>query len=90
MPRTREGYVAIRKDGSIWARVTFLENGKRKEKRRRANTRTHARSLIKDLIRELDDHGPEFVEASKMTFKELAGYYEKTYLIAPEYRVEKL
>jgi integrase len=86
MPRTREGSVVVRKDNSIWARVTYIDNGKRKEKWRRANTRTHTKNLIKDLIRELDDHGPEFVDAAKMTFSELADYYEKTYLVEPQYR----
>src|SRR5581483_1843873 len=37
------------------------------------------------LLRELDDHGGKSIEAAKMTFNELADYYEKTYLIEPQY-----
>ena len=40
MARERKGYVQERKDGSIWARVTYVgDDGKRRELRRRAEMR---------------------------------------------------
>jgi hypothetical protein len=42
--------------GGIFARVTYTdENGKRCEVERRAKSRSYAKELIKQLIRELDD-----------------------------------
>jgi hypothetical protein len=40
----------------------------------------HAKEAHKSLLRELDDHGGKSVEAARMTFGELAGFYEATYL----------
>lgn len=72
--------------GGIFARVTYTdETGKRCEIERRANNRSHAKEMIKRLIRELDDYGGQSLEAAQMTFKELADYYEETYMIEAQY-----
>jgi hypothetical protein len=47
--------------------------------------RAHAKEVLKQLLRELDDHGEKSIAASRMTFHELADYYERTYLIEPQY-----
>lgn len=74
------------RQGGIFARVTYTdEDGKRCEVERRAKNRSHAKDLIKQLIRELDDYGGESVESAQMTFSDLANYYEQTYLIEPQY-----
>lgn len=88
MPRERKGSVLKRKDGSIFARVTFVDSasGKRKDKLRRAANRTHARELIKEMLREVDDYGEQSLDTSRKTFADLADYYEKHYLIEAKYK----
>ncbi|MFP5262026.1 MAG: tyrosine-type recombinase/integrase [Blastocatellia bacterium] len=72
--------------GGIFARITFTdERGNRREVERRANNRTHAKEIIKQLLRDLDDEGEQVLNAARMTFADLAGYYEKNYLMEPEY-----
>jgi integrase len=72
--------------GGIFARITFTdENGKRHEEERRANNRTHAKEIIKQLLRELDDHGEQSLDAARMTFSDLSDYYKKYYLKPAEY-----
>jgi integrase len=77
----------MKKKTEIFARVTFLDasTGKRKDKLKRAESRTHARELIKDMLREIDDYGAEALDHNERTFADLADYYEKHYLIEAEY-----
>lgn len=85
--RPREGSVLKRKDGSIWARITYFDTvaQKRKDKLRRAENRSHAKELIKEMHREFDDHGAEAFDVKKVTFADLAKHYEEHYLVAAEY-----
>ncbi|HYG80254.1 MAG TPA: hypothetical protein VD861_07700, partial [Pyrinomonadaceae bacterium] len=86
MARERKGYVQERKDGSIWARVTYVgDDGKRRELRRRAETRTHAREIIRQLLRDIEETGPQSLEGDRIRFRDLAHIYEETKLIPPEY-----
>lgn len=85
MPRERTGSVYQREDKSWWARITYLEAGKRKEKWRRAENKTHAKELVKQLIRELDDHGGKSLDAAQMTFAELADYFQANYIFPARY-----
>lgn len=72
--------------GGVFARITYTdENGHRHEEERRAKNRTHAKELIKQLLRELDDHGEQSLDAARMTFSDLADYYKKYYLKPAEY-----
>lgn len=62
MARERKGCVKEREDNSIWARVTYVgDDGKRRELRRRAETRTHAREIIRQFI----DKRPRFYFVSE-------------------------
>lgn len=86
MARERKGYVQERKDGSIWARVTYVgDDGKRRELRRRAETRTQARELIRQLLRDIEETGPQSLEGDRLRFRDLAHIYEETKLIPPQY-----
>src|SRR5688572_18291016 len=81
--RARTGSVYVRKsDKKIFARVTWVDavTGKLKQKHKKANSKSHARELIKQLIREGDDHGFESLDYNRLTFANLADYYEKHYL----------
>ena len=85
MPKAKSG--SIRKRGKVYyARVTYVDDiGKRREKEKRANNRSHAKELIKEMLRELDDYGSQVFENGKTTFAELADFYDETYLIDPQY-----
>jgi len=85
MPKARSG--SIRKRGDVYyARVTYVDDtGRRRDKEKRANNKSHARRLIKDMLRELDDYGTQVFENGKTTFAELADFYEATYLVDPQY-----
>lgn len=72
---------------SKWfARVTFIDQaGKRKDRLRAATSKTNAKELIKDMLQELKDDGDAALDHADLTFRNLADYYEKNYLVAAEY-----
>ncbi|HEX3560727.1 MAG TPA: site-specific integrase [Pyrinomonadaceae bacterium] len=85
MPRIRKGAI-VEKNGKVYARVRYTtEDGKRKDLWLPAKNKTHAQDIIQDKIKELKDHGEKTVDASRMTFEELASYFEKNFLIPAEY-----
>ncbi len=66
------------RDGKVYARVTYHdEKGKRRDVMRLAMSRAHAKELAAQMRRELKDHGERIVDADKLKFAELAGYYEE-------------
>lgn len=97
MPRPRKGSIVrrevevkgkngkLKKKVEIYARVTYMEGGKRKDIWRRAENNTQANEIIKELLRDLDDKGAGYMESSKMTFGDLARYFEDKYLVEPVY-----
>lgn len=85
MPRIRKGAI-VEKNGKVYARVRYTaEDGKRKDLWLQAKNKTHAQEIIQDKIKELKEHGEKSVDASRMTFGELADYFEKNFLIPAEY-----
>jgi len=85
MPKTKSGSTRTR-NGRVYARVTYLDaNGKRRFKEKPAVSRTHAKELIKDMLRDLDGYGPQLLDNDQKTFAELADFYEETYLVEPTY-----
>jgi integrase len=87
MAKERKGYVLTDKDGKLWARLTFTDEitGNRKNIKRRVETRTEGRELLKKLIREFDDNGGKSIETDKLTFVQVADIYKKTKIHAPVY-----
>jgi integrase len=80
-----KGSILVEKS-TIWARVTYVgSDGKRAQKRRRADNKTHARELIDELLSELKDHGAESLEADRLTFQQLAKKYEASELVHAVY-----
>ena len=61
------------------------EAGKRRTVRRRAENKTHAKELLRDLLQKHRDHSDQLLDGERMTFAVLADYYEKTYLVEPQY-----
>lgn len=92
MARHRTGSIVARKIKTgnrvktIWyARITYFDGGKRKQQCQKALNKSDAKERIKQMYRELDDHGEETLNAARMTFAQLADYYKKKYLIVPQY-----
>jgi len=86
MAKEKKGYVFRDKYNRWFARTSYRdETGKYHNVKKVARDRAHAKEVLKGLLRELDDHGGKSIEASRMTFNELADYYERTYLIEPQY-----
>lgn len=79
MSRERKGSI-VERDRKIYARVQFLGiDGRKRDVWRKADNRTHARELIKRLLREIDEHGEKPVDAAKMSFADLCEYYRQRY-----------
>jgi integrase len=70
-----------------WARVTYTDpvTGKRHDRQRRADSKSHAKDLVQDLIAEVDKTGGRSLAKEHMTFLDLATYFEKEYLKPAEY-----
>ena|ERR1700759_298971 len=80
MPRERKGSI-VQRNGSLFARIRFKdENGKPRDIWRKADSRTHARELIRRLINEVESAGTRQIDAADMTFAELAEHYVQNYL----------
>jgi integrase len=92
MARHRTGSVVARKikkgnrTQTIWyARITYIDSGNRKQRWQKALNKSDAKDRAKQMLRELDDHGEEALNANRMTFIQLADYYKKKYLIEAQY-----
>src|ERR1044072_70083 len=85
MSRERKGSV-VERDKKHYARVQFTdENGRKRDLWRRAESRTHAKELIRKLLRELEESGTKTLDAARVTFSELAEFYLDNYLVEAEY-----
>ena len=85
MGRSRNGAIKYIK-GIPYARVRWTDdNGQRKEKMKKADNVSHANLLIKQMLRELDDYGPESLDAERITFADLAEYYRKHHLMPAQF-----
>ena len=85
MGRTRTGSIVC-KDGSWYARIIFRdEAGKRREKLKRADSRSDARQKAKELVRELEQYGEKALNGNRLTFEQLADFYKSTYLTTAQY-----
>lgn len=81
MPNYRKGYVGQYKDGRWFARITVTgTDGKRRNVVKRAQDKSEAREVLKRLLRQLDDEGTKAVDFSRLTFNNLADFYEQRYL----------
>lgn len=79
MAKERTGYV-FKSNGKFYARFDYTDsNGKRRQVKRIAKTKSEAERILKTLLREFEDQGETAIEAVGMTFNELADYYEENY-----------
>lgn len=85
MARPRTGSIWNDK-GDIYGRVTYTDEfGKRKSIRRKAFSRTHARQLIKEMLREIEERGEASLDTSRLTFAHLAKHYKDHYATPARY-----
>src|SRR5260370_42353932 len=92
--RERVGSIVSRKSrvakgkATWWARVTYTDpvTGKRHDRQRRAESKSHAKDLVQDLIVEVDKTGGRSLAKEHMTFLDLATHYEKELLNPAAYR----
>ncbi|HLM02465.1 MAG TPA: hypothetical protein VK400_15540 [Pyrinomonadaceae bacterium] len=83
--RSAEGFIKTIK-GNLYSRLQYIdETGKRREKLCRADSRTTAGRLIKEMSKELENHGEETLQSDKLTFRELVAKYEKAKLTVATY-----
>jgi integrase len=82
-----KGYVYYEKRENCWyARVTISDtDGKRRNVKKRANSKSEAEAKLKALSRQIDDEGSKVVDFNLMTFNHLSDYYEQHYLKPAEY-----
>ncbi len=68
--------------GKTYARVQYIgADGQRRDKEMEARNRKHARELITQMRKDLDQHGEAILDAHKMTFRDLSEQYGKLKLI---------
>lgn len=76
------------KSGKIdwYARITrTLPDGSKKQYARKADDKTHARKLLRELEEKYDNYGNKGIEGERLTFRELAGIYKKRHLVEATY-----
>lgn len=85
MAKDRNGYVYEEK-GKWIARVTTTdETGKRRNFKRTANSKSEAKELLKQIVRQLDDEGVKAVDTVSLTFDDLATHYQQNFLHPAQY-----
>ena len=83
--RERKGSV-VERNGRVYARFTFTDStGKRHDLTRRADNRTHARKLLKQLESELELAGERAIEGDHVSFEQLARAYAERRIIPAKY-----
>jgi len=81
MAKDRSGYVYQDKQSNWYARTTITDTGgKRRNVKRRAKDKSDAKEILKAVLRQIDDEGEKVIDFSKLTFNDLASFYEKRYL----------
>lgn len=69
-----------KKTGHWTARVCYKNtNGKKTAIQRTAESRTDAKKILQQLLEKLGNGGRKAIDAEKLTFNDLADYYEKHY-----------
>ena len=86
--RKRSGYVYFDEREQCWIARTQVtdENGRRRNVKRRAGSKSEAEQTLKCVLRQIDDEGAKVVDAARATFNDLADYYQSRYLKPAEYR----
>lgn len=83
--KNRSGYI-YEQNGKWIARVTIKDNqGKGRNIKRTAKTKSEAKEFLKMLLQQIETEGIKGIDAAKLTFNDLADYYQTHYTIEPVY-----
>jgi integrase len=83
--RERCGYV-FQDKGKWYARVTVRDNlGKRRNVKRTAKSKSEAKTILRALLNEIEKDGLKSIDFAKLTFNDLAEYYNLHYVKEPQY-----
>ncbi len=86
MSNNRRGYIGQDKKGRYFARTTITdEKGKRRNIIRLAKDKTEARLILKAILRQLDDEGSRAIDVARLSFNDLADFYEQHYLMPAQF-----
>ena len=70
-----------------YAQIQYYDDGgPRIQRRQKAQNKSEARSLARDMLAKIEGGDSQSLDASTLTFSDLADYYKKTYLVEPGYR----
>lgn len=84
--KSRPGYREEKGTGYIFARISFKgSDGKRVYRTRKAVSKTHAKELREELLKEYKVGGQSAVDGARMTFNDLVEFYKKHYLTEAKY-----
>lgn len=79
------GYV-FESNGRWFARITQRDStGNRRNIKRTANSKREAELLLREITKQLENEGVKGIDSLKMTFVDLADYYEKHYAIPAKF-----
>lgn len=80
--RRRKGFVTFDEKEDCWIARTSLtdDNGKRRNIKRRAKSKSEAENKLATILRDIETEGKKVVDYNQMTFANLADFYEKRYL----------
>lgn len=88
MARSKQGSI-VQRGKRLYARIRWIElaDGQKvtREKFKRVTTRTEGRAAITQMLRELEDHGPQIFDGAQLTFRALAALYASAKLTDAEY-----
>lgn len=89
MSRQRKGST-VTKNGKLYARIQFVDDSnKKRDLWRLASNKKDAKSKIKELLETTETKTAQELDASKMTFINLAAFYEENYLYEAIYVNER-
>lgn len=85
--RQRSGYIYYDEKEGCWITRTQVtdDNGKRRNVKRRAKSKTEAETKLKALLWQIDDEGSKVVDFNLLTFDALADHYGQHYLKVAQY-----
>lgn len=85
--RERTGQIFENKKNGHWiVRVGYKNtNGKRTAIQRKAETKSDAKKILKELLEKADNGGRKAIDAEKLIFNDLAEFYEKHYAKPAKY-----
>ena len=86
MGKMQTGYVYEDEQEHWFCRFDYQdESGKRRTIRRRAENKTEAKKLLDRLLKDYEKRGRDGLDGDRMSFNDLAEFYESTYLHPPQY-----